>query len=82
MNTSVITIDPDIQSGLPVFANTRVPVKSLFDYLSSGESVDTYLEDYPYVTREQIDLFFKQLYANITIITNYEADIDRRKFAG
>lgn len=67
MNNSVITIDPEIQSGMPVFTGTRVPVKSLFDYISTGESIESYLQDYPYVTQEQVyallgllgDWFFK-----------------------
>lgn len=52
--TSVITIDPKIQSGQAVFTGTRVPVKSFIDYITTGESIETYLEDYPYVTKEQI----------------------------
>ncbi|MCB1157099.1 MAG: DUF433 domain-containing protein [Leptospiraceae bacterium] len=55
MYTDILTIDREIQSGTPVFKNTRVPVKSLFDYISTGESIETYMEDYPYVSREQID---------------------------
>jgi uncharacterized protein (DUF433 family) len=30
--------DPDILSGTLVFVGTRVPVRSLFDYLEGGES--------------------------------------------
>ncbi len=37
---NLITISPNIQSGAPVFANTRVPVKNLFDYLKGGDSLD------------------------------------------
>ena len=48
-------VDNEIQSGEPVFSQTRVPVKSLFDYISTGESIESYLEDYPYVTREQVN---------------------------
>ncbi|HBX53711.1 MAG: hypothetical protein A2309_01715 [Bacteroidetes bacterium RIFOXYB2_FULL_35_7] len=54
MNNSIVTIDPDIQSGIPVFTGTRVPIKSFFDYISTGESIETYLQDYPYVNKEQI----------------------------
>ena len=54
MNNSIITIDPEIQSGMPVFSGTRVPVKSLFDYISTGSTIENYLEDYPYVTEEQV----------------------------
>ena len=40
--------------GEPVFRGTRVPVKSLFDHLSAGDSVEVFLEDFPGVTREQV----------------------------
>lgn len=51
----VITQSPEILSGTPVFAGTRVPVKNLLDYLRAGDSIDTFLEDFPSVKREQID---------------------------
>ena len=38
---------------MPVFFGTRVPVKNLFDYLESGDSLDEFLEDFPSVSREQ-----------------------------
>lgn len=50
----VITISPDIQSGEPVFAGTRVPVKNLFDYLKGGDTIDEFLEGFPSVSREQV----------------------------
>jgi len=50
----IVTIDPEIVSGAPVFYGTRVPVQSLFDYLSTGETIETYLEDYPYVDKNQV----------------------------
>ena len=40
--------------GEPVFRGTRVPVKSLFDHLKAGDSLDTFLDDFPGVTREQV----------------------------
>ena len=43
----------DILGGTPVFAGTRVPVKTLFDYLEAGERLDDFLEGFPSVTREQ-----------------------------
>lgn len=53
MNTSdLITVDPDILGGTPVFRGTRVPVKSLFDYLEDNYSLDEFLECFPSVTRE------------------------------
>jgi uncharacterized protein (DUF433 family) len=45
--------DREILSGTPVFWGTRVPVKSLFDYLEGGESLDEFLRQFPSVTREQ-----------------------------
>ena len=50
---NLITISPDVQSGTPVFCNTRVPIKNLFDYLKAGDSLDVFLDDFPSVTRNQ-----------------------------
>ncbi len=48
-----IWIDPDRVSGTPCFTGTRVPVQSLFDYVSTGERLEEFLLDFPSVTREQ-----------------------------
>ena len=50
---AVISRSPDIMSGAPVFAGTRVPVQSLLDYLAAGHPLDEFLEDFPTVSREQ-----------------------------
>lgn len=50
---SVVKIDPEIMSGTPCFAGTRVPARTLIDYLEGGDSLDDFLEDFPTVTREQ-----------------------------
>lgn len=47
-----ITRDPDVMHGTPVFRGTRVPVKTMFEYLESGESLDDFLEGFPTVNRE------------------------------
>ena len=49
----VVHSDPDILGGTPVFVGTRVPVKSLFDYLEGGETLDEFLTQFPSVKREQ-----------------------------
>ncbi|HYU10522.1 MAG TPA: DUF433 domain-containing protein [Gemmatimonadales bacterium] len=49
----VVHSDPDILGGKPVFVGTRVPVKTLYDYLEAGDSLDEFLNDFPSVTREQ-----------------------------
>jgi uncharacterized protein (DUF433 family) len=49
----VIHSDPDILGGTPVFVGTRVPVKTLLDYLEAGDSLDEFLDHFPSVRREQ-----------------------------
>ncbi|MFI5379982.1 MAG: DUF433 domain-containing protein [Tepidisphaerales bacterium] len=48
-----ISANPEIQGGTPCFAGTRVPVKSLFDYLARDRSLDYFLQQFPSVKREQ-----------------------------
>jgi len=50
---SVIHSDTDILGGTPVFVGTRVPVKTLLDYLAAGEALDVFLDHFPSVSREQ-----------------------------
>jgi uncharacterized protein (DUF433 family) len=50
---AVVHSDPEILGGTPVFVGTRVPVKTLYDYLEAGDSLDEFLNDFPSVTREQ-----------------------------
>jgi len=51
---SIIVKDPAVLGGEPVFAGTRVPVRSLFDHLEGGESIEDFLEGFPGVKREQV----------------------------
>ena len=50
---SVVQVDPEILGGTPVFRGTRVPVKNLLDYLTAGDTLDQFLDDFPTVTRQQ-----------------------------
>ena len=45
--------DPEILHGETVFVGTRVPVRSLFDYLEGGETLPEFLRQFPSVKREQ-----------------------------
>ncbi len=54
MNATIITISPNIQSGAPVFSNTRVPIKNLMDYLKAGDTIEEFLEDFPSVQKWQV----------------------------
>jgi uncharacterized protein (DUF433 family) len=49
----VVHSDPDILGGTPVFVGTRVPMKTLLDYLEAGDSLDVFLDHFPSVSREQ-----------------------------
>jgi uncharacterized protein (DUF433 family) len=54
MDVRVINIDPEILGGTPVINGTRIPIKNLFDYLESGDSIETFLQDFEAVRREQV----------------------------
>ena len=62
----LILISPDFQSGTPVFFNTRVPVKNLFDYLSEGKTTLEFNEDFPSVTKFQIQRILELVSSMIT----------------
>ncbi|HVE72557.1 MAG TPA: DUF433 domain-containing protein [Thermoanaerobaculia bacterium] len=50
---SIVLSDPEIMSGTPCFRGTRVPVKTLFDYLAHNHPLDEFLDDFPTVYRDQ-----------------------------
>ncbi len=50
---SVVHSDPDVLGGTPVFVGTRVPMKTLLDYLEAGDSLDEFLDHFPSVSHEQ-----------------------------
>jgi uncharacterized protein (DUF433 family) len=46
-------------SGTPVFYGTRVPVQTLIDYITTGDTIEVFLEDFPTVSREQVVRFLE-----------------------
>lgn len=56
----MISGNPEVMGGTPVFAGTRVPVQTLLDYLEAGDSIDEFLEGFPSVSREQVIEFLEQ----------------------
>ncbi len=60
MKTQVVSISNDIMGGTPVFAGTRVPVQTLIDFLTAGDSIDDFIEGFPTVSREQVIEYLKQ----------------------
>ena len=60
MKKSIVLTDPEIMSGEPCFTGTRVPVRTLLDYIEGGDSLDEFLEDFPTVARRQAIAFLEQ----------------------
>ena len=60
MKQTVVTSSPQVMGGTPVFAHTRVPVQTLFDYLEAGDTIDEFLEGFPTVDREQVIAFLEE----------------------
>jgi uncharacterized protein (DUF433 family) len=53
MTTSdLVQANPDILGGTPVFKGTRVPVKTLFEYLESNYTLDEFIECFPSVDKK------------------------------
>ncbi len=67
---SVVSINPNILGGTPVFTGTRVPVVSLFDYLKKGRTVDYFLEQFPTVRRDQVDQLLDEAKAAFAITSS------------
>lgn len=65
MAQPIVTSSPEILSGAPVFAGTRVPVQVLIDYLEGGETIDDFLAGFPTVKREQVVAFLEEATARM-----------------
>ena len=50
----------DVMGGTPVFPGTRVPVQTLLDYLEAGETIDTFLDGFPSVSRQKVIAFLER----------------------
>jgi uncharacterized protein (DUF433 family) len=66
MNRQLIVVDPEIHSGTPVFVGTRVPIKTLFDHLEAGDSIEVFLDDFPSVSRALAIAVLEQARAALT----------------
>jgi uncharacterized protein (DUF433 family) len=49
----IVHSDPDILGGAPVFQGTRVPLRTLIDYVENDHSIEEFLDAFPTVSREQ-----------------------------
>jgi len=63
--SSVVSVDPEVMSGAPVFRGTRVLVQTLIEYLEAGDSIDDFLEGFPSVTRDQVIAFLEETKARV-----------------
>lgn len=52
---NLIEVNPRKMRGTPVFRGTRVPIQNLFDCLEEGETIDQFLDQFPTVTRDQVN---------------------------
>lgn len=62
--SKVVSQDPNVLGGEPVFSGTRVPVKSLFDHLEAGDSIEEFLEGFPSVKRQQVITLLEEARTN------------------
>jgi len=62
MSRGVVQKSKDLMGGTTVFHSTRVPVETLLDYLKAGDSIDTFLKDFPTVKREQVLSFLEAVW--------------------
>ena len=61
----VVHCHPEIMGGTPVFIGTRVPIQALVDYLEEGDTIESFLDAFPTVTREQVIAFIEQTRAGV-----------------
>ena len=62
---NVISSDPEVMSGAPVFKGTRVLAQTLIEYLEAGDSIDDFLEGFPSVSRDQVIAFLEETKARV-----------------
>ena len=64
-DSAVVSADPAVMSGAPVFKGTRVLAQTLIEYLEAGDSIDDFLEGFPSVSREQVIAFLEETKARV-----------------
>jgi uncharacterized protein (DUF433 family) len=73
MGEEVIKIDPGILGGIPCFSGTRVPIRSLYDHLKLGYSIDEFLDDFPTVERWQVERLLDSLERDLPTLSGKAA---------
>ena len=67
MKMQVVSVNPEVMGGTPVFKGTRVPIQTLIDYLEGGETIDDFLDGFPTVTRDQVIELLEQAKEKILV---------------
>jgi len=62
----IITSNPKVMHGTPVFAGTRVAVQTFFDHLEAGYTIEGFLEQFPTVRREQVMRLLEQMRQDVS----------------
>ncbi len=57
----VVSVDPEIMGGVPVFKGTRVPVQIFIDHVQQQVPMEEFYEGFPSVTREQTKRLLKMV---------------------
>ncbi len=65
----IISSDPEVMGGTPVFTGTRVPLQNLIDSLEGGESIEDFLEGFPSVKREQVIVLLEESKAHASALS-------------
>ena len=78
MESKIISVNKEVLSGMPVFYGTRVPIKNLFDYIETGNTVEKFLEEFPSVSKEQAIGLLELAENIITSNARIYEDFDRR----
>ena len=75
----LITIHPEIQSGTPVFFNTRVSVKNLFDYVKGGHTIAEFIDDFLSVTYDWARAVLELAESSVTLNFSQNAQVIARR---
>ena len=66
LSNTIVTRNKEILGGTPVFKGTRVPVKTLWDYLKAGDTLEDFLEGFPSVSRKQAIALIERAQQRVT----------------
>ena len=78
---SVVERKPGKGGGEWLFKHSRVPVRALFENLEDGAAIDEFLEWFPGVTREQVELALRHAEQRLVVQAG-KASLENPRGAG